>query len=769
MRWSIVRLICWRDLQDQLRDRRTLFMIAVLPVFFYPVLGYLVLQFAIGFSERPSRIGFVRTTAGVQEFPARSTPHAGRNLAPLLSWLSASPGSVQGMIGAAALASTSSEFHDFPPLVHQGRLTVGAAPNDHDPVSRAAAEQLKQAIKLVFLDDDPELALNDKRVDLAVAAGHDFYNRLDVKGSIRHPEIIVFKRHGDDHSEQAFNRLAPFLHAWKTQLKNVRLVRHGLRTDFDEAIVVRFPSKGGGDAPPAGDNLFDLFIRIFPFLLVLWSLAGALYPAVDLCAGEKERGTMETLIISPAAREEIVYGKFITIWIFSAATAFLNLASMGLTTWQFSAQMVHGSLSFAAIFWCVVLVVPLSALFSAISLAIGAYARSSKEGQYYLMPLFVITMPLIFLTLAPGVTLSPFYSLVPVTGAALLLQKLMTTSSLDQVPWLYFFPVLAPMAVYSWLALRWAIEQFQSEEVLFREAERLDIALWVRHLFRDKEALPTTGQAIFCFVLIMFLRWLSLHYGHGLPSLIHTGVSLLAFVATPVLFMAVVLNTQPMQGMFLRAPKWREAGVAAVMALLLLPPLAALTQVIFANYPALTELLEDRQPLFHELRGLIDLGTGSEISLWMYLLVFALLASVCEELAFRGYILSGLLRRFRARTAILISSFFFALFHMNVFQFAPAFILGVVLGLITVRAKSIWPAIIFHLLHNTLLICSVFAVAFDPAFRDWLTTIWPGVIAACTAVGLSLVWWLYRHPYVALKKRLALEKARKMERQPVAS
>jgi sodium transport system permease protein len=170
---------------------------------------------------------------------------------------------------------------------------------------------------------------------------------------------------------------------------------------------------------------------------------------------------METLLISPAGREEIVWGKFLTIWVFSGGTALLNLDRMGLTTWQFSAKMP--TLTVPALLWCVVLILPLSAFFSAIALAIGAYARSTKEGQYYLMPLFLVTMPLIFLTLAPGVKLDTFYSLVPVTGAALLLQRLMTAPSLQQVPWPFFVPVFLPIVLYSGLALRWAIEQFKRE------------------------------------------------------------------------------------------------------------------------------------------------------------------------------------------------------------------------------------------------------------------------------------------------------------------
>src|SRR4029079_4336050 len=99
-------------------------------------------------------------------------------------------------------------------------------------------------------------------------------------------------------------------------------------------------------------------------------------------------------------------------------------------------------------------------------------------------------MPLICLTLAPGVELNPFYSLVPVTGVALLMQRLMTAPSLAEIPWGYFVPFLAPIALYSWLAVRWAIEQFNREEVLFREAERLDVGLWFKSLFREKQPFP---------------------------------------------------------------------------------------------------------------------------------------------------------------------------------------------------------------------------------------------------------------------------------------
>src|SRR6202008_3176709 len=106
------------------------------------------------------------------------------------------------------------------------------------------------------------------------------------------------------------------------------------------------------------ENLFNVLVRVFPFILVMWSLAGALYPAVDLCAGEKERGTMETLLITPASREEIVWGKFLTIWVFSASSTLLNLVSMGISTWQFSELLPGEALRPAPLLWCVFLLLP---------------------------------------------------------------------------------------------------------------------------------------------------------------------------------------------------------------------------------------------------------------------------------------------------------------------------------------------------------------------------------------------------------------------------
>jgi sodium transport system permease protein len=722
MRWAILRLIWARELRDQLRDRRTVFMIVALPVLLYPLLGFAVLRLAQGFLGQASTVGIVRSAPAANDFPAAES--AGIDAAVPLGWLTLAPAGPEGpagrLAGTLALVQAAHQTLDYPSLVRDGEL----APD----YQQLADDSLKLQIKLVE-SAEAEALLADKKVDALLVAPPDFLARLTRGES---PPLTIKLRAKEDRSRQAAARLHLLLQHWKRDLKNVRLARRGLPGSFDEVFTLHVP---GQDAS-AGKSFFDIILRVFPFLLVMWSLAGALYPAVDLCAGEKERGTMETLLISPAGREEIVLGKFLTIWVFSAGTSLLNLASMGLSTWLMGPRLPHGALSPAALLWCVVLVLPLSAFFSAISLAIGAYARSTKEGQYYLMPLFLLTMPLIFLTLAPGVELNPLYSMVPVTGVGLLMQRLMTAPHLDQVPWLYFVPVLAPIVLYSWLALRWAIEQFQREEVLFREAERLDIGLWLRRLFREKEPTPTTGQALFCFGLLLGLRWLSLDLGGGSALPVRSSVIDLAFVAAPPLFMALLLTTRPRTSLNLRLPRPPYLLAAA-----LLLPLAELVRHALTRLPGLLQMLLRYNAHITSAYGGPDRGPA-----WLgYLLALAVVPGTCEEIAFRGLILNGLRHRFQPWTAVLLSSFFFAVYHTNVFAAAPLFVLGVVLGLLAIHSGSIWPGALLHvscrflLLSGPLLPAAEIAGLSLPDLR--LLLLLAGAIL-CAALAVALLWHL---------------------------
>ncbi|MCH2597654.1 MAG: ABC transporter permease subunit, partial [Pirellulales bacterium] len=245
--------------------------------------------------------------------------------------------------------------------------------------------------------------------------------------------------------------------------------------------------------------------KILPFILFIWALTGAFYPAVDVCAGEKERGTLETLLTSPAQRREIVWGKLLTIMTFSIDTALLNLGSMGVTgkfvIAQFQGLAMSGQTDLLAmppamsLVWLVAALLPVAGLFSALCLACAAFARSTKEGQYYLMPLLLVIMPLMMLPMSPGVELNLGNSLIPVTGVVLLLRSMIEGQYWQALP--YVVPVIGVTLMCCVLAIRWAEEQFNSESVLFRESERLDLGRWLIHLGRIAAKLPRSRKVFF--------------------------------------------------------------------------------------------------------------------------------------------------------------------------------------------------------------------------------------------------------------------------------
>lgn len=457
---------------------------------------------------------------------------------------------------------------------------------------------------------------------------------------------------------------------------------------------------------------------------------------------------METLLISPASRGEIVMGKFLTVVLASMTTAILNILSMALTGLQLAYKLSGGPGAAASAFgaptvmaavWMVVLLVPLSVFFSAICVALAVLAKSMKEGQYYMTPLYMVSLPLILLTLAPGVELTPFYSMVPITGVGLLLRSLIVGDY--GVARRYFIPVMVPMVVYAAVALRWAVDQFRREDVLFRESERFELGAWIRHLIRYREATPTPSQAFFCFTLMICLAWFATQALGDIGSpLVGMGLGHLVFILLPPVLMAWLLTSNPARTLRLVRPDIRYVGLAFGLALALNPFVRELSVWVDRLFPPPRQVAEHIQALMNSIPNV-----------WVGLLIFAVIPSITEEVAFRGYILSGLERGHRTRTAILISAFLFGFLHVLISLFNQLFtaaLLGVVLGLLAVRSRSLLPGIAFHLVNNGLGVILAFSTAgATDAGASWLFRDaahglfhWPILVAS----GLTSGWMLLR-------------------------
>lgn len=729
MTWTNIKLIFLREVRDQLRDRRTLFMVAVLPLLLYPALGIGMVSQLTSMNEQ----GRIVVVLGGEDLPQPSLlkgdqfaeltgdefdPDFGRasrveNLHVVTpESLTLLPeedrADVQSFIDQAMRRMSDlqrlAELQDSLPAELPEKYTPQQTRDRHnEEILRNSLQPLfaggKVQVLLMFPEDfNAKLTSIEERL----AAG-----TLGADEQIRIPQPLVIFNGANDKSGLAFAKVAESLRAWERELLRRRLKRLNLPMSLPRPV-----KPIAADLAQADEIAANLWSKLFPALLVMMSITGAFYPAIDLGAGEKERGTMETLLISPATRTEIVIGKFLTVMLFSMTTALLNVASMGVTGLQMvsqvgkqSAQLGDMSLpSWPSLAAVVLIAIPLASLFSALSLAIAMFARSSKEGQYYLSPLLMVTLGLTLFCSNPTYELDPYKSVLPVIGPALLLKAMLLGTMPPGQLFGYTVTVLTASAMYSGCAIWWAAELFKREDVLFREAERFDLRLWFRHLLRDKEPMPSRSEAAFCFVMIAVLQYIfmmrmpALLAGDSSPTALPKMqfIFLMVTVGVPPLFMALMLTSDPLKTLRLRWPGWGMMLTSVVLPIALLPITLEFISSLDWFFPPMPPGMD------RVMAGMTD----DKVPMWLALTAFALAPAVCEELAFRGFILSGLMNSRHKWVPVVVSAVLFGMIHLIPKQIFNASLLGLVLGLMAVRSRSLWPGIVFHLIYNGLQVAS---------------------------------------------------------------
>ena len=781
MSWKNIHLIFMREVRDQLRDRRTLFMVAVLPLLLYPALGIGMVQMTVTFEEQ-TRSAII---LGAAEIPEPQLVDGDKFSDELFSETAdaAKLRVVTDLQGSVEQLNVSDdkkrEFNTFLKLLedHKGELNRlaeieqliedvnnGEQSETTEIDADFIAEHMELRSKVTkWLADAPAEVMiffpqgfrqQFEEVSDQFASDGDVAELLDT---LPHPFVI--HNSANERSDIAYQRARRAIREWEELVLLNRLEAMSLPTNFDDPVQIT-----DVDLAEADEIAANIWSKVFPALLVIMSVTGAFYPAIDLGAGEKERGTMETLLISPATRAEIIFGKFLTVMLFSISTALLNLTSMGFTgKHMFSAIAQGGSTPFgniafppfSSLIWVILLAFPLAALFSALSLSLAMFAKSSKEGQYYLTPLLMVTMGLTMFCMNPSIELTPYYSVLPVVGPSLLLKSLLLEGAASTAVMTYILPVLVTSLTYSGIALWWAVDQFQSENILFREAERFDLGLWIKQLMRTKESTPSFSEAAVCFVVIALMQFVFLTSMQNSSTLMDGPqkvvqaqfIYLVATVGFPPLVMALLLTSNFTKSLKLSIPNWKYlvAGIVLPISLqpLTLELLGALDQ-FFPPMPAGAEQIMQA------------MGTDA-VPLWLSLATFSLAPAVCEELAFRGFILSGLERSKYQWLPIVISALLFGVIHMIPKQQFNAALLGLVLGLLAVRSRSLIPGVIFHAIFNG---TQVFASRFKPAelqsalgeFVLKVETVdsiegvsfQPVFLVVCGAVSLCLLIWLIK-------------------------
>jgi sodium transport system permease protein len=684
-----IMTICCHDLLDQVRDRRTLFMIIILPLVLYPLAGELIVNLAVGQQLRPKNITVINPPVVLDNAASQFNS---KLLITFASQLAAIPTfNSSPVVTAGVMAFILSGQDQAPPLfvIENGKLRIGPEYLKDDALALLANWDQKSLDSSVLLDpqmlEQAAQKLISDGADAVLVFPEKFAQRVEQGETV---PIVLFLNEKDDSIKLMEGQLRGLISRWGAKLRSARFLAHGLTPNFHQVIEVVEPDSSKTGAGLSRNSIqkeiTGAIKRILPLMLVMWALVGALYPAIDLCAGEKERGTMETLLISAASRQEIVYGKFLAIWTFSTATALLNIITMGLTATHLAMTYMNiGVFNPLLLFWAVLLLLPLGAFFSALSLAIGAYARSSREGQYYLMPLVMMTLPLVLITLAPGTKLDLPTCFIPITGISILLQELMDSSNYDLKHMVYLVLVLAATASYAYLALQWAVRQFNREEVLFREAEQFHWPSIFKSLIPSRKTLSGVGTAVIAyFLVLLFIHlpkeyWGRLRVDPAVAGIIPIGLLLLFWMKNPGQLIAW------------RTPGWAGILIAMVVGFALIPVMAQLS------------LLDGKAEVFKNLFDQLqkgNLGAQGSVSLGpIVILSFLILPLIVNEFVFRGFLLGNIKASTGMVEACGMTALLFAAQSFQPVRFLPDLVSGFFFALLVLRFNSLWVAIIAHL------------------------------------------------------------------------
>ena len=765
MTWRNTKLLFLREVRDQLRDRRTLFMVAVLPMLLYPALGLGMVQMTVLFREQPQTV----VVLGEADLPGPDLVDGERFAE---AWFDAPADAAKLRVVTPANAGGEAELLDHAEEIRAAHktvreLTAKLAAADDDPRAAAViAGQLKaaearrakrfaesgiQVLMLVPEDLDESVAALGERLN--TRGGGDSPGR-EATAEVPHP--LVLHGDADEKSRLAFARVAGVLNRWEDAVLRDRLVAADLPVTLPDPVAPEAVSLSLPAERAAG-----VWSKLFPALLVLMTISGAFYPAVDMAAGEKERGTMETLLICPAGRGEIVMGKFLAVLVFSLGTAVLNLCSAGITGGYVASLAGAGPAASLnglappgplALFWVGLLMVPLAAFYSALCLALATFAKSNKEGQYYLYPILMVSVGLVVFCLSPMVELTPLYAVMPVVNVALLLKGLLAAGGAGAA--VAYVPVVLLASVgYAAVALWWAVEQFGREDVLFREAERFSLKGWAAHLLREKEPTPTFGQAAFAFVTVLMLQFALMGPmrraleaappgAEGITAFRLLIIQQLVTVAFPVLAMGLLL-TSGVRGTFrFRRPDPKLLAMAAALPFALHPLFSAATAWLTGRF--FPEPPEGFAALAESMAG---------TPFWLTFLAVAIVPAVCEELAFRGFLLSGFARARRAWMAVGLSALAFGVIHIIPQQVFAATLAGLVLGAVAVRGGSLWPCVLFHVLFNgqQVVLAQAAGGKLGGFGEAWTGLLFddaghrPVTLALCAGAAAAMLAWLWQY------------------------
>ncbi len=465
------------------------------------------------------------------------------------------------------------------------------------------------------------------------------------------------------------------------------LEKEGLTEDFLYPVTYE-----AIDSVSSSESTGMYYGGMIGMLLIMMILLGAFYPAVDVTTGEKERGTLETLLTLPVTNFQMIMSKFISVSIVACVTAIISLLAFGgsilflmlavpedMTSemTQFPVETILSSIPI------LLLALIATALFvTAFSMCFCVFAKSSKEANNYMTPVMLVIMMLTMIGMVPTIELNFTYAIIPIINVTLLIKQVLS-QHLDVS--LAFITIAVNLA-YSVLTIWVLAKMYDSEDIMFSDGFR-SFRLFQKRSDIKKGTIPATGDVIICLIVTFLL----MVYVGGIFSakdiFIGTIVTQLLTLATPLL-LAWYMKSDKKELFSLKKPQLSVLPGSILLYIgtyLLVLVAGAALSVLFP------ESAQNVNTTFDEIMSHSFLAV---------VLVVAGMPAIGEELLFRGLTLGSLSNKYKAVWAILVSALIFGAFHGSLVKLLPTAMLGACFAYIVYKGGSIYITMALHFLNN---------------------------------------------------------------------
>ena len=539
-----------------------------------------------------------------------------------------------------------------------------------------------------------------------------------------------------DRSNTALDALTDAFEIYREELQKERIDEAGLDADY----LLNPIHYEGEDLSSTEESVGNMIGSIIPFFIVTMILLGALYPSIDVTAGEKERGTLETLLTLPITNFEMIMSKFLAVSCIACASAILNVFSMGgAMAFLVSSSMslaedinleIHYETFIPGILFTLVVMVFFALLVTAVCMCTCVFAKNFKEANNYVTPVMLIFMFGSYAAMIPDLELTAQTAAIPIVNVALLVEGLFQF----QYNYGLFAIVLFSNVAYSLLAILILGKIYNSEAVLFSEGLS-SVRIFTRRSEMKEKQMPGYGDLILLLCLVLLLifyigSFAQIKWGFG-----GVVIQQLIILLCPVLY-AWYMKADAKKLFSIKMP-----GVSQVAGGILFGIAAFLCAMIIGVLLV---------PFFPEsadgLTQLDDMLTSQPAV--VLILVVALMPAIGEELLFRGFVMGTLKNKCTGVIAVLVTTLLFAAYHMSLIKMFTIGIIGFGLTYAAYKSGSIVTSMCMHFLNNLLSVLitkypkqmqHVLPVLFKESLSASDLLLMIAVILICAALGLLLL------------------------------